>query len=253
MNQYRPRRILPLLVLLLLGACSRAPVSTGDDPAVEPDRLEYTVREGDTWSRVSESFFGDASRAERIASENGFPPVIDPVEGVVVSVSVYPDELERVRAIADARGSYNAGVEAMQRDGGDAAAAEAFGRALDEAPWFVDARYNLGLVQIRMGQPKKARKNLEQVVEARDADAEAWYALAAASFHAGDYPAALVPLDRALELDPGLLRARWTRALCLQRMGRGEEAIEAWRRYLELDATSAWAEQARQNLAELGA
>jgi hypothetical protein len=36
-------------------------------------------------------------------------------------------------------------------------------------------------------------------------------------------------------------------------MGRGKEAIEAWRLYLDLDSTSAWADQARQNLAELGA
>lgn len=247
------QRSLPLVFLVLIAACSHAPVPTQDDPAAGAESLEYTVREGDTWARISESFFGDASRAERIAGENGFPPVIDPVEGVKVAVSVQRDEQQIVQAVSEARGPYNTGVEAMQRDGGDQDAAAAFERALDRAPYLVDARYNLGLVQLRLGEPKQARKNLEQVVQARDTDADAWYALAAANFHAGDYRAALAPLDRALELDPALLRAVWTRALCLQRMGRGDEAIAAWRRYLELDSTSAWAEQARENLAELGA
>jgi tetratricopeptide (TPR) repeat protein len=246
-------RTLVLIALAGLASCSRPPVSTVPDEEVVPEEITYTVREGDTWGRISESFFGDASRAGRIANDNGFHPAVDPVEGVEVKVRVMPDELDVVRGIAEARGSYNAGVEAMQRSGGDADAIAAFERALDRAPWFVDARYNLGLVQIRVGEPAAARKNLGQVLEARPEDAGAWYALAAADFHAGDYGAALPRLERAVELDPALLRARWTLALCLQRMGRGEEAIAAWRQYLELDSTSAWADQARDHLAELGA
>jgi tetratricopeptide (TPR) repeat protein len=249
----RPLRILAFVLLIALASCSRPPSPTVTDAEVVPEEITYTVREGDTWGRVSESFFGDASRAERIARDNGFHPAIDPVEGVDVTVNVMPDELDTVRGIAEAQGSYNAGVEAMQRSGGDEDAADAFERALDRAPWFVDARYNLGLVQIRLGQPVQARENLAQVVEARPEDAEAHYALAAAQFHSGDYGAALPGLEQAIQLDAGLLRARWTHALCLQRMGRGEEAIAAWRAYLELDSTSAWADQARANLAELGA
>ena len=247
-------RVLIALLVLGVAACSGAPPSTVSDPeSPVVEEISYMVREGDSWGRVSEAFFGDASRAERIARDNGFHPAIDPVSSVEVTVSIRSDELEMVRSIAEARGSYNAGVEAMQRDGGDEAAAAAFDRALDVAPHFVDARYNLGLVQLRLGKPADAHENLEQVVEARPEDAEAWYALSAASFHAGDYGAALGPLEHSLELDPGLLRARWTHALCLQRMGRGAEAIAAWRHYLDLDSTSAWADQARQNLAELGA
>lgn len=241
------------MALLALASCSRPPSTTVTDAEVVPEEINYTVRGGDTWARISESFFGDGSRAERIARDNGFHPAVDPVEGVAVTIQVMPDELQVVRGIAEARGSYNAGVEAMQRSGGDEDAAAAFGRALERAPWFVDARYNLGLVQIRLGEPAKARENLEVVVENRPADAGAWYALAAAHFHAGDYASALPGLERAIGLDPELLRARWTQALCLQRMGRAQEAIAAWRGYLELDSTSAWAQQAREHLAELGA
>jgi len=251
----KPSLRIPITMLVLgVAACSGPPSPTVSDPeSPVVEEITYVAREGDSWGSVSEAFFGDASRAERIARANGFHPAIDPVPSVEIIVSIRSDELQTVREIAAARGPYNAGVEAMQRDGGDEAAAAAFARALDAAPHFVDARYNLGLVQLRLGKPADARKNLEQVVEARPADAEAWYALAASSFHAGDYGAAIGPLERSLELDPDLLRARWTHALCLQRMGRGEEAIAAWRHYLDLDSTSAWADQARQNLVELGA
>lgn len=252
MNRSRNLVLLGALILAL-ASCSRPPSSTVTDVEPVPEEITYTVREGDTWARVSEAFFGDASRAERIARDNGFHPAVDPVEGVDVTVKVMLDELDVVRGIAEARGAYNAGVEAMQRSGGDADAAAAFERALERAPWFVDARYNLGLVQIRLGEPVQARENLEQVVDQRPEDAGAWYALAAAHFHAGDYGSALPGLERSIELDPGLLRARWTHALCLQRMGRGAEAISAWRGYLDLDSTSAWADQAREHLAELGA
>jgi tetratricopeptide (TPR) repeat protein len=247
-------RILITMIALGVAACSGPPASTVSDPeSPVVEEIAYMVRDGDSWGSVSEAFFGNATRSERVARENGFHPEIDPVPSVEVTISIRADELEMVRAIAEARGSYNAGVEAMQRNGGDEAAAAAFERALDSAPHFVDARYNLGLVQLRLGNPVDARRNLGQVVDDRPTDAEAWYALAASSFHAGDYGAALGPLERSLELDSGLLRARWTHALCLQRMGRGKEAIEAWRLYLDLDSTSAWADQARQNLAELGA
>lgn len=244
-----------LLGAALLGAaaCSRPPEPIQSEPAPARSELEYVVREGDTWARISEAFFGDASRAGRIAAENESPIVVDPVVGTRVTVTVAEDELDEVQGIAEARGSYNAGVEAMRQDGGDQVAAEAFQRALERAPWFVDARYNLGLVQLRLGQPAEARHNFQRVVDDRPEDAEAWYALAAANFHAGDYGAALPSLEHSLQLDPGFLRAHWTRALCLQRMGRSADAIEAWRAYLELDSTSAWATQAREHLAELGA
>lgn len=249
----RARRILLGATLLLAAGCSGPPAPPADEPAA-PDRstLEYTVREGDTWGRISEVFFGDASRARRIAEENESPVAIDPVVGSEVTVTVTAAELEQVRGIAEARGSYNAGVQAMQQDGQEELAAEAFARAVERAPWFVDARYNLGLVQLRLGRPAEARQNFRRVVDERPDDPEAWYALAAACFHAGDYGAALPGLERALGIDPSLLRARWTLALCLQRMGRSEEAIAAWRAYLELDSTSAWATQAREHLAELG-
>ena len=55
-------------------------------------------------------------------------------------------------------------------------------------------------------------------------------------------------LDRALELNPRLPEALFNRALVYQFMLRTPEAIEAWRKYLQIDSTSPWAREAERNL-----
>lgn len=59
---------------------------------------------------------------------------------------------------------------------------------------------------------------------------------------------ALRYLDRALELNPRLPEALFNRALVYQFMLRTPEAIEAWRKYLQIDSTSPWAREAERNL-----
>jgi CHAT domain-containing protein len=58
-------------------------------------------------------------------------------------------------------------------------------------------------------------------------------------------------LNKALELDGSLLEARFNRALLYQSLGLPRRAIEDWRKYLESDANSQWAEEARRNLKAL--
>jgi tetratricopeptide (TPR) repeat protein len=59
---------------------------------------------------------------------------------------------------------------------------------------------------------------------------------------------ALRYLDRALQLNPRLPEALFNRALVYQFMLRTPEAIEAWRKYLQIDSTSPWAREAERNL-----
>lgn len=90
-------------------------------------------------------------------------------------------------------------------------------------------------------------------------DARAWNDLAAAHYaaalngRASLYPAALASADRALAIDPRFAEALFNRALILERMGLREPARAAWRRYLDHDASSPWAKEAREHLARLGA
>jgi CHAT domain-containing protein len=58
-------------------------------------------------------------------------------------------------------------------------------------------------------------------------------------------------LEKAIELNPQMLEPRFNRALGLQLFSPEEQAKQAWREYLKLDADSKWAEEARQRLETL--
>ena len=57
--------------------------------------------------------------------------------------------------------------------------------------------------------------------------------------------------DTAISLAPRLPEPYFGRALALELVPSPEQAKAAWRKYLELDSTSKWADEARRNLAEL--
>lgn len=63
--------------------------------------------------------------------------------------------------------------------------------------------------------------------------------------------ASLESIEQALKLQPNYPAAVFNRALCLQEMYLPRQAIEEWKKYLQLDANSAWADEARRRLAEL--
>lgn len=88
--------------------------------------------------------------------------------------------------------------------------------------------------------------------------AGAWSDLAAAEYTEAMRSGSAAPLsdglaaaDLALASDPRSPEALFNRALILQHLGRTEEARTAWRRYLEVDARSPWATEARAHLAEI--
>jgi len=80
-----------------------------------------------------------------------------------------------------------------------------------------------------------ARETLLAEVAARPDDADLWTALGEAQAGAGDDPAALSAYDRAIALDGEQWTAHFGRGTALARLGRGEEAVAAWKRALALD------------------
>lgn len=67
------------------------------------------------------------------------------------------------------------------------------------------------------------------------------------------YGRSLQHLQKAIELDQSLLAAYFNRALLLQQMAPGAQAMTAWKQYLEKDPNSPWADEARQNLKNIAA
>lgn len=66
-----------------------------------------------------------------------------------------------------------------------------------------------------------------------------------------DLPRALAAADRARRLDPSLTEAWFNRALALTALSLTADAKSAWADYLERDASSPWADEARTRLADL--
>ncbi len=58
-------------------------------------------------------------------------------------------------------------------------------------------------------------------------------------------------LDRAIELSPQMPEPRFNRALALDAMKLPPQAREAWEEYLKIDASSKWADEARQHIQQL--
>jgi tetratricopeptide (TPR) repeat protein len=72
-------------------------------------------------------------------------------------------------------------------------------------------------------------------VAGQPADATLWCALADAQAALGDDLDALAAYERALAIDGQLAGAHFSRGTTLARLGRGDEAVDAWRRALALD------------------
>ena len=242
--------IVALAALVALAGCGKKGPST-DYEDVEGDTwVDYTVAPSQSWWGIAEDFFGDGENAARIAEDNNASLEQLPVEGEILRIRIRHDELDLVRRLAQAREPYNSGVAHLAADRYEQARA-AFTEALRLAPEFVDARYNLGLSLLKLGQPGTALEELQAVVKDRPRDKDALYAVASAYFHQERYPEAVSRLMGALGLDPAFLRAQYTLALALERMGEGTRAREAWQRYLTLDGSSAWADEAREHLKTL--
>lgn len=122
-----------------------------------------------------------------------------------------------------------------------------------------EAQHSAGVAMVLLQNPAEAIGRLETAVRMAPS-AQTWSDLAAARYAAASdlgraalYPQALAATDASLRLDTGLPEALFNRALILERMGLVEEARSAWGRYLAVDPSSRWAEEARTHLRELPA
>jgi len=117
------------------------------------------------------------------------------------------------------------------------------------------ASYNRAIAQLVAGSPGAAVVELERLSSNTPNNAIVWSDLAAARHEAARstndgelLTLALDAADRAIELNPSLAEALFNRAIILEAIGLRLVAVEAWRKYLMVDATSPWSDDARQRL-----
>jgi CHAT domain-containing protein len=119
------------------------------------------------------------------------------------------------------------------------------------------SQHAVAIAHLVAGHSQEAIRVMSGIVRSAP-DANTWsdlsaarYMLAVKTSDAAQLAEALAAADAALRIDPTLPEALFNRALTIERLGARQQARLAWKRYLEVDRTGPWADEARQHLAAL--
>jgi tetratricopeptide (TPR) repeat protein len=170
--------------------------------------------------------------------------------------------IEQMQGRTDKRGQFVLPVTRRQDDpdllftqaqsaeeAGDPSTAERlYRRVMKLDPADPAAPFNLANLLRAGGRIIEAEAAYREAVTADPGFAEAWYNLADVLDDQGRTRDALPCLESAIEADPAYGDAMFNLALFLQRLEMQAEAARWWRRYLQLDGSSAWAARARRAL-----
>lgn len=133
--------------------------------------------------------------------------------------------------------------------------------AVTESPG-AESHHALGKYYLLQREFDKAINQFDEALRRAPRDARIHSDLGAALFERGklrpseqghgegseDFARSIEHLKKAIELDGSLMEAVFNRALVYQHQFLLPQAEEDWRRYLEADSTSPWADEARKNL-----
>jgi tetratricopeptide (TPR) repeat protein len=129
-------------------------------------------------------------------------------------------------------------------------AVQAYRKAVDAAPDWVEARINLGTAMYQLGRMEEARENFSIAVEFEPENALAEFNLGCVFEQLGKTAEAIVHLSRAVELAPSLADAHLNLALAYEKNGRGHEALRHLSLYVRYEPNGPWAEFARSRIAK---
>lgn len=145
---------------------------------------------------------------------------------------------------------YALGCDLDEDPGRQADAAAAYERALALDPELANAWTNLGNVLYRAGDGREAEKMYRRAIELAPRQAEARYNLGYSMLERGLPDSAAACLREAVECDPGFADAWFNLAAALEACSRFRDALEAWKRYLDLrPGDGEWEARARERAA----
>ncbi len=248
--------LLSLLLLSLLlcgGGCGKKVIKDDDWvrlPDDQPKNITHEVAVGESLTMIADNYYGDPTLADRIAAENGLQDPDRLVAGSLLMLQFSQQEWLVAQKRSAAMRPYNRGVDLMTQ--GDLTGAEReFRLALEMAPRFVNARYNLALVLIKRGQLEQAQRILADLLSERPTETDFLFAHGHVQFLQTQFEAASQTFRSVLQQEPTHRRAAFGLARSLQEGDHRAEAEAAWESYLALDSNSAWADEARRHLQEL--
>jgi tetratricopeptide (TPR) repeat protein len=211
--------------------------------------VTHKVVPGESWESISLDFYGSSSNSGALARFNGMDPSDPPRAGTGIRVPLSAGDLDRLDARLDAAAVYNEGLD-LAASGDFASAIKRFQAALEEDPQFLDASFNLAVTYQKLGLHSDAEAVLEDLVAGAPGNADYCFALGSARFYQKEYDKAAKAFRMALDADPYHLKSTYSLAMSYERMGEESKASRMWRRYLELDPDSEWADEARAHLAD---
>ena len=107
----------------------------------------------------------------------------------------------------------------------------------------------LGRAYLVETRSEDAVRALERARELAPDDVDVTVDFAVALAERGTLPEALRLFDGVLAREPARQEALFNRALVLERLGRTDEARDAWQRYLDTNPEASWIDEARAHLA----
>lgn len=128
-------------------------------------------------------------------------------------------------------------------------AAEAYGKAVEMAPDWVEAHINFGTTLYQLERMADARQEFALAVQLEPRNALARFNLGCVLEHDGDTQAAIAQLREAVELAPQMADAHLNLALAYEKVGRKHESTRHLSFYLRYDPNGPWADFARTRLA----
>jgi tetratricopeptide (TPR) repeat protein len=133
-----------------------------------------------------------------------------------------------------------------------------FTRALEVNPLLVEAYIKRCMAYSHMDQQAQALADCTRALALDPRSEDAFHARAVAYARTGQYAQALTDTIQALKLNPRFFQGYYTQALLYEQIGRLQEAVEAYKGFLQtvpFPASPQYAEkiqQARQRVRDLG-
>lgn len=127
-------------------------------------------------------------------------------------------------------------------------AAQAYRKAVEAAPEWVEARINLGTTMYQLGRMEEAREHFSVAVKFEPQNALAEFNLGCVLEQLGKTAEAILHLCRAVELAPSLADAHLNLALAYEKTGKVHDALRHLTLYVRHEPNGPWAEFARARI-----
>jgi tetratricopeptide (TPR) repeat protein len=176
----------------------------------------------------------------------------EPLTGQFVLDFETPETAKKVRAMASRSAEEwfefgmlcDADTESLDQ------AAQAYRKAVEAAPEWVEARINLGTTMYQLGRMEEAREQFSLAVKFEPQNALAEFNLGCVLEQLGETLDAIAHLSRAVELTPSLADGHLNLALAYEKKGQIQNSLRHLTLYVRYEPNGPWAEFARERIAK---